>query len=88
MRNNFKIRFQLKTFIPVFLLGLLAEWAIFSAYKTKPVTGGKVALLFGAVCICAFVLSILPFVQRWVNQAGVWFFNLPGNIRREKKKIS
>lgn len=87
MRNNFKIRFQLKTFIPVFLLGLLAEWAIFSAYKTKPVTGGKVALLFGAVCICAFVLSVLPFVQRWVNQAGVWFFNLPGNIGRKKKDI-
>lgn len=87
MKNNFKIRFQWRTFIPIFLLGLLAECAIFSAYRMKLVTGLKVGVLFVAVCVCAFVLSILPFVQRWVDWIGQWFRSLPEKVKRNKKAI-
>lgn len=82
-----KIRFQVKTFIPIFILGVLAECAIFSAYKIKPVTVLKVGVLFGAVCVCALFLSVLPFVQRWVKCIGEWLINLPEIIRRNKRNI-
>lgn len=87
MKSKYKLRFQLKTFIPIIILGLLAECAIFSAYRIKPITGMKVGLLFVAVCVCALFLSVLPFVQCWVDCFGQWFQNLPEMIRRNKKEI-
>ena len=88
MKKKINLCWDMKTFIPIFLLGILAECAIFSAYRIYPITPKKIILLFVAVCVCATVLSVIPFVQTIVKNIGKWFRNLPQNIKKNKRIIA